>query len=368
MPKNTLSQQEQSNLFEPVPNTLVFEDTDRRHGFVVLDKLVLYAANLSTDAKVLYAYLLGYAYEKDHCFPGYAVLCADLQASENTVRKAMRELEAANLLSQKRQGLGKPNIYTLLSLSKARVVLQEHHKQSRTSKIEVQEHQKIEVQEHQQLRSNKEEIEELRNEEDIYPSKIRKTKSDESDLDTPNGSAEQAAESAHLTQNDEVEHSQHHGSTKNRNVEKTEAKRNMPPAAARATVQPSSRVEQNRNGGLAHIGRTLHERLPFAQTDDAEARDAIENYIRDIAIKLHDEAPLKTSTTRAYNLYLRSGVHLGLFFNALYDAEKEANRRSATIKKLTRQGFKNRMVYFFAILEDKLGLRQKPPPDTAGRS
>jgi hypothetical protein len=47
----------------------------------------------------------------------------------------------------------------------------------------------------------------------------------------------------------------------------------------------------------------------------------------------------------------------------MYDAEKEANCRSVTIKKLTAQGFKNRMAYFFALLEDKLDLREKPLPD-----
>ncbi len=75
-------------------------------------------------------------------------------------------------------------------------------------------------------------------------------------------------------------------------------------------------------------------------------------------MKLHDEAPLKSSTTRAYNLYCRSGMQLNSFFDTLYDAEQETMRRSATIKKQTAQGFKNRMAYFFAVLEDKLGLRQ----------
>jgi len=55
----------------------------------------------------------------------------------------------------------------------------------------------------------------------------------------------------------------------------------------------------------------------------------------------------------------QAGADLNTFFNLLYDAEKEANRRSASIKKLTSLGFKNRMAYFFAVLEDKLGLRQQ---------
>jgi hypothetical protein len=81
-----------------------------------------------------------------------------------------------------------------------------------------------------------------------------------------------------------------------------------------------------------------------------------------MAGKNHDEAPLKSSTTRAYNLYQRAGVSLSYFFNLVYEADQEASRRSTTIKKRTAEGFTNRMAYFFAVLEDRLGLRNKPLP------
>jgi hypothetical protein len=54
---------------------------------------VLYARNLTRDAKLLYAILLGYAWQEGRCFPGYGRLCYDMGATENTVRKFMRELE-----------------------------------------------------------------------------------------------------------------------------------------------------------------------------------------------------------------------------------------------------------------------------------
>ena len=113
--------------FQAEPNTLVFEDKEHNYGYVILPKLVLHAQNLSAEAKLLYAHLIGYAYEKDQCFPGYGTLCADMGKSEKTVRNFMRELEAIGLLEQKRRGLGKTNIYILLSLSKASLTLQEHH-------------------------------------------------------------------------------------------------------------------------------------------------------------------------------------------------------------------------------------------------
>jgi hypothetical protein len=143
-------------------------------------------------------------------------------------------------------------------------------------------------------------------------------------------------------------------------------------AVQRAPALPDA---PQRGGDVAHIGQTLQRKqslLPLPAKDE-EAYSAIKSYVHDIARKLRDEAPLTSSTTRAYNLYQRAGIHLSWFLNQVYDAEKEANRRSETITKLTARGFKNRMAYFFAVLEDKLGLRQpaatekgeEPVPDTS---
>jgi len=80
---------------------------------------VLHARNLSRDAKLLYGFLLSYAWQQGRCFPGYAQLCAAMGASPSIVRKYMQELEVVGLLVQKRRGLGKTNLYTLCSLSRA---------------------------------------------------------------------------------------------------------------------------------------------------------------------------------------------------------------------------------------------------------
>lgn len=106
----------QAIIDEPEPETLMIEDPTLYHGFVQLPKLVLYARNLSRDAKLLYAVLLGYAWQEKRCFPGYGRLCDDLDTSENMVRKYMRELEAVHLLSQRRRGQGRTNIYVLLDI------------------------------------------------------------------------------------------------------------------------------------------------------------------------------------------------------------------------------------------------------------
>jgi hypothetical protein len=130
---------------------------------------------------------------------------------------------------------------------------------------------------------------------------------------------------------------------------------------------PSSSREAQRGGEVAHIGETLQRKHSHFRSPprDEEAHEAIKSYISEMARKLHDEAPLISSTTRAYNLYQRAGVYLGRFLNLVYDAEQEATRRSESITKLTSRGFKNRMAYFFAVLEDKLGLRHHPTTSPA---
>jgi hypothetical protein len=111
--------------------------------------------------------------------------------------------------------------------------------------------------------------------------------------------------------------------------------------------------------GLTSIGDLLPKQLLSQPVPDDEAYQAIHAFVRDMAGKNHDEASLKSSTTRAYNLYQRAGVTLSSFFNLVYEADKEANRRSSSIRKRTADGFTNRMAYFFAVLEDKLGLKPR---------
>ena len=103
----------------PEPGTLLIEDETLRAGFTQIPNRVLHARNLSRDAKLLYMFLLSYAWQRGRCFPGYAQLCADMGASPSIVRKYMSELEGVGLLVQKRRGLGKTNLYTLCSLSTA---------------------------------------------------------------------------------------------------------------------------------------------------------------------------------------------------------------------------------------------------------
>lgn len=82
-------------------------------GFTQVPNVILKSAELSVGAKLAYAMLLSYAWQKDSCFPGQEALAEDMGAGRRSVVRYIEELERQGFLSIKRQGLGKVNIYTL---------------------------------------------------------------------------------------------------------------------------------------------------------------------------------------------------------------------------------------------------------------
>lgn len=280
--------------FQPEPDTLLLEDQSLRYGFVQLPKLVLYARNLSRDAKLLYAVLLGYAWQERRCFPGYSRLCDDMQASENAVRKYMRELEATDLLRQKRRGLGKTNIYTLLDL--------------RTAKTEVQE---------------------------PHTSEVRARTANFAVQDSAKSAAFERQESAVKIETEEIETERIRPS----NVRKPSPKQN----------------------------RKEDDTIDVTHVDD-EIREQLLHFVEDFAREFNDAAPLRSSTSRLVNLYQRAESPMGEFIDQLYAARSITKERTAAIRTAAEDAAtgsqKNKMGYFFAVLEDRLGLRE--PPDYGG--
>lgn len=276
--------------FQPEPDTLLLEDQSLRYGFVQLPKLVLYARNLSRDAKLLYAVLLGYAWQERRCFPGYSRLCDDMQASENAVRKYMRELEATDLLRQKRRGLGKTNIYTLLDL--------------RTAKTEVQE---------------------------PHTSEVRARTANFAVQDPAKSAAFERQESAVKIETEEIETERIRPS----NVRKPSPKQN----------------------------RKKDDTIDVTHVDD-EIREQLLHFVEDFAREFNDAAPLRSSTSRLVNLYQRAESPMGEFIDQLYAARSITKERTAAIRTTVEDAApgaqKNKMGYFFAVLEDRLGLRERP--------
>lgn len=85
-------------------------------------------------------------------------------------------------------------------------------------------------------------------------------------------------------------------------------------------------------------------------------RQAISDVMRDFARELGDTAPLPATISRAYNVYRSSEVDLDTFLDALYEARRITQERTASIrteipKKL---GSKPKVGYYFAVLDNLL--------------
>lgn len=84
-----------------------------KKGYTQVPNFLLNDPRLSSTAKLVYVMLLKYAWHHDQCFPGQKTLAKDIGKGERHTHSAVKELEKNGLISIKRRGLGKSNIYTL---------------------------------------------------------------------------------------------------------------------------------------------------------------------------------------------------------------------------------------------------------------
>ena len=82
-------------------------------GFTQVPNAVLTHAKITPGAKLTYAMLLKYAWEKSSSFPGQELLAKDLGSTDRSIRTYLKDLEAAGLVEIHRRGLGRPNLYIL---------------------------------------------------------------------------------------------------------------------------------------------------------------------------------------------------------------------------------------------------------------
>jgi hypothetical protein len=105
------------------------------------------------------------------------------------------------------------------------------------------------------------------------------------------------------------------------------------------------------SSGTEHIGTVLahrRQRRPVIQQD--EDYQVLQAYIADIAREFGDRAPLKASTTRSYRLFKRAGVSRAVMIDCVFVARAIVRDRNGVPTR-------NQAAYFFAVLEDVLGLR-----------
>ena len=91
--------------------TLIFKDRGLKHGFAQVPTVVLRDPLMDTGEKTLYALLLSYAWQDHECFPGQETLATDIGYSRRYVSCLLSKLRTRKLITWKRQGLGKVNIY-----------------------------------------------------------------------------------------------------------------------------------------------------------------------------------------------------------------------------------------------------------------
>ncbi len=109
------------DLREPL-RTVVIRDPALRQfegGFTAIPNRILENTNLSLGARLTYAMLLKYAWQKDFCWPAQERLGLDLGLKPRMIRYHLDELRKAELVTWKRQGLNRPNIYYILKLPDA---------------------------------------------------------------------------------------------------------------------------------------------------------------------------------------------------------------------------------------------------------
>ena len=120
--------------------------------------------------------------------------------------------------------------------------------------------------------------------------------------------------------------------------------------------------------GLAAIGDVLTSRQRKSQRYD-EDRQAILELLTDFRREFNDQATLKQSVSRCYNLLQRSDLEISTFTSRMYEARAITKERSASITSVlagsTSLSAKHKMAYWFSVLEDLCGLK---PNDSAQSS
>src|SRR5687768_17524778 len=79
-------------------------------GFTQVPNFILKTSALSSNAKVSYTLLLSYAWNNDRVFPGQERMAEDMGMSQQSVSRAILELEHIGYLEIQRRGQGLTNL------------------------------------------------------------------------------------------------------------------------------------------------------------------------------------------------------------------------------------------------------------------
>jgi hypothetical protein len=107
----------------------------------------------------------------------------------------------------------------------------------------------------------------------------------------------------------------------------------------------------------------------FSEEND-EDRELIREYVHDFGRELGDKSKLRSSVSRAYNLYRKSGVSREAFIARMYEAKSITQERTADIRNRQQDDgkalpTKSKMGYWFGTLSNLL--EGKVPPRRRAR-
>lgn len=145
-----------------------------------------------------------------------------------------------------------------------------------------------------------------------------------------------------------------------------EERRSEGRATSNGSAVSQAQLPTGNQAGMTSVGDSLAARYGSRggrPREYDEDRQVILSFIQDLAQKLNDKAPLQSSVTRARNLYEESGLSRSAFLDRLHQAAAITAERSANIHATDEDNGrsfprKQKMGYFFAVLEDRLGLKE----------
>jgi len=71
-----------------------------QHRFGIVSRDIILAPNITLQAKALYSALACYANKERTCFPSISTLSNDLNVSERTIKRLIKELKTNNLIKR----------------------------------------------------------------------------------------------------------------------------------------------------------------------------------------------------------------------------------------------------------------------------
>ena len=92
---------------------IAYRGPSKRKGFAQIPNVVLLDKSLSHPAKVLYGLMVGYAMQHEAFETDQFAIAEDMGCTDRAIRKWMKELLDAGLLTITRRGLNQPNVYLI---------------------------------------------------------------------------------------------------------------------------------------------------------------------------------------------------------------------------------------------------------------